>query len=127
MHFGSVQVTICDDENVKIGLCDKDGLGSYILAENATDKSRSPLVSMAVHLKDPKPIKYPVARTGFYCVSTHAYFGDDYKGVVSFRNAYGELAAPLIPKLPFYGALTIVYAVIGVYVVATRFPKAVSR
>lgn len=36
--------------------------------------------------------------------------------MVEFRNAYGELPAAQIAKLPFYGALTIVYAVIGMYV-----------
>ena len=35
---------------------------------------------------------------------------------MTFRNAYGELPAAQIAKLPFYGGLTIVYAVIGVYV-----------
>lgn len=107
---------ICDKANKDAGLCDEDDLGSFILGSNAKNISKSPLVSTAVHLKDPKPIKYPVKRTGFYCVSTYAYSGEDYTGVSTFRNAYGELPAPQIAKLPFYGALTIVYAVIGVYV-----------
>ena len=112
---------ICDKANKDAGLCGDDDLGSFILAPNAANMSQSPLVSTAVHLNDPKPINYPVKRTGFYCVSTYAYSGEDYKGVVSFRNAYGELPAPQIPKLPFYGALTIVYAVVGVYVEYFRF------
>lgn len=49
-------------------------------------------------------------------MSTYGYSGRDYKAVVEFRNAYGELPAAQIAKLPFYGALTIVYAVIGMYV-----------
>mgnify|MGYP002718604961 FL=1 len=49
-------------------------------------------------------------------MSTYAYSGQDYKAVVTFRNSYGELPAAQIAKLPFYGALTIVYAVIGAYV-----------
>lgn len=36
--------------------------------------------------------------------------------MVTFRNSYGELPAAQIAKLPFYGGLTIVYAVIGWYV-----------
>lgn len=67
-------------------------------------------------LKDPVAVNYPVKKTGFYCVSTYAYSGQDYKAVVEFRNAYGELPAAQIAKLPFYGGLTIVYAVIGLYV-----------
>lgn len=49
-------------------------------------------------------------------MSTYGYSGDDYRGVVEFRNAYGELPAAQIPKLPFYGGLTIVYAVVGLSV-----------
>lgn len=49
-------------------------------------------------------------------MSTFGYSGRDYTAVVEFRNAYGELPAAQIAKLPFYGALTIVYAVIGAYV-----------
>lgn len=64
---------------------------------------------------DPPIVKYPVKKTGFYCVSTFAYSGHDYRAVVEFRNAYGELPAAQIAKLPFYGTLTIVYAVIGLY------------
>lgn len=36
-----------------------------------------------------------------------------YTALVEFRNAYGELSGAQIAKLPFYGGLTIVYAVIG--------------
>ncbi|KAG5300819.1 transmembrane protein [Histoplasma ohiense] len=106
---------ICDQENIAAKLCTQEQLGSFILAENATKISKSPIVSTAINLKDPKPINYPIAKTGFYCVSTYAFSGDDYEGVVTFSNSYGELPAPQIPKLPFYGALTIVYAVIGIF------------
>ncbi|PGH19419.1 hypothetical protein AJ80_03919 [Polytolypa hystricis UAMH7299] len=107
--------TICDRENVQAKLCEEKDLGAFILAPDAMNKTANPLVSIAVHLNDPKPIKYPVAHTGFYCVSTWAYTGVDYNAVVSFKNSFGELAAPQIPKLPFYGGLTIFYAVIGVF------------
>lgn len=107
--------TICSPANVKSKLCEEKSLGSYILELNATKKAKSPLVSTAVKLTDPKPIKYPVKKTGFYCVSTFKYSGEDYNGIVTFRNAYGELPAPQIPKLAFYGGLTIVYAVVGVF------------
>lgn len=40
----------------------------------------------------------------------------EYTATVEFRNAYGELPAAQIAKLPFYGGITIVYAVIGAYV-----------
>lgn len=34
---------------------------------------------------------------------------------MEFRNSYGELPAAQIAKLPFYGGLTITYAVLGVF------------
>jgi hypothetical protein len=97
-------------------LCKEEEIGAFILSQNATEKSINPIISKAVHLKDAAPINYPVRRTGYYCVATYAYTDDDYRGVVEFRNSYGELPAAQIAKLPFYGGLTIVYAVIGVYV-----------
>jgi hypothetical protein len=36
-----------------------------------------------------------------------------YNALVEWRNAFGELNAAEYPKLPFYGALAIVYALIG--------------
>lgn len=110
--------TICDEANVEAKLCTQDEIGSFILAANASEAAQSPIVSRAIHLKDPIAVNYPVKKTGFYCVSTYAYSGHDYRGVVEFRNAYGELPAAQIAKLPFYGGLTIVYAVIGMYVLS---------
>ncbi|KAF9889599.1 hypothetical protein FE257_007107 [Aspergillus nanangensis] len=107
--------TICDEASVEAKFCEKDQIGSFILAANATNASKFPILTKAVHLKDPVAINYPVKKTGFYCVSTYGYSGRDYKAVVEFRNAYGELPAAQIAKLPFYGALTIVYAVVGIF------------
>lgn len=39
----------------------------------------------------------------------------DYSAVVEFRNAYGELPAAQIPKLPFYGGITILYFFVAVF------------
>jgi hypothetical protein len=105
--------TICDERNVQEKSCTKEEIGSFILAPNASALWQTPILSTAVHLKDPVAINYPIKNTGFYCVSTFAYSAQDYRGVVEFRNAYGELPAAQIAKLPFYGALAIVYAVIG--------------
>lgn len=108
--------TICDEASVDAKLCTQDQIGSFILAANATDASEYKIISKAVHLNDPDAINYPVKKTGFYCVSTYAYSGLDYKAVIEFRNSYGELPAAQIAKLPFYGGLTIVYAAMGLYV-----------
>lgn len=115
-----VKETICDATNVDAKLCTEDQIGSFLLTKNATDASKNAILSTAVHLNDPTAIKYSVRKTGFYCVSTYAYSGEDYGAVVTFRNSYGELPAAQIAKLPFYGGLTIVYAVIGWYVPLER-------
>ncbi|KAB8270298.1 lung seven transmembrane receptor-domain-containing protein [Aspergillus minisclerotigenes] len=106
--------TICDEKSVNDKLCEPGDIGSFILAPNASE-SEFTIVTQAVHLNNPAAINYPVKKTGFYCVSTYGYSGRDYKAVVEFRNAYGELPAAQIAKLPFYGGLTIVYALIGVF------------
>ena len=107
--------TICNPENVDTGLCKEEDVGSYILVANGTERSKNPIFNEAIHLKDPKAINYPIRRTGYYCVSTFAYSGHNYEGVVEFRNSYGELPAAQIAKLPFYGGLSITYAVLGAF------------
>lgn len=106
---------ICDDNNVKASLCNETQIGEFILSGNHT-QSKNPIISQIVHLKDPKSVNYPVSKTGYYCVGTFGFSSDEYKAAVEFRNAYGELPAAQIAKLPFYGGLTIVYAVIAVSV-----------
>lgn len=49
-------------------------------------------------------------------MGTYGFSTDEWKAAVEFRNAYGELAATNIAKLPFYGGLTIVYAVVAMCV-----------
>ena len=96
--------------------CKDEQLGEFILSTNASE-SKSPVISQTIHTKDPgDPLRYEVKRTGYYCVGTYAPEESEYKAVIEFRNAYGELPAAQIAKLPFYGGLTIVYAVIGMLV-----------
>ncbi|KAF8852264.1 integral membrane protein-like protein [Acephala macrosclerotiorum] len=109
---------ICDPETINNEYCNVNQTGEFILAPNATDLSKNLLFTQAVHLKDPGlPINYGIKNTGYYCVGTTAYSPSDveYTATVEFRNAYGELPAAQIAKLPFYGGITIVYAVIGAF------------
>ncbi|KAJ6144807.1 Transmembrane receptor eukaryota [Penicillium chermesinum] len=106
--------TICDQAAVNAKSCTQEQLGSFLLASNATDVSKNPIISQAIHLKDPDAVKYPVKNTGFYCVSTYAYSGEDYTAVVTFRNSFGELPATQIAKLPFYGTLSLVADILPV-------------
>ena len=97
------------------GYCTQEQIGSFILEANATEVSKNEIKTESVHLKDPAPLQYNVKKTGYYCVGTFGYSAPDYKAVVEFRNAFGELQAAQIPKLPFYGAMTIVYAVMAIF------------
>lgn len=56
-----------------------------------------------------------IKKTGYYCVLTDKFTAGEFTAVVEFRNAYGELPATQIPKLPFYGGITILYALVAVF------------
>ncbi|KAI0127426.1 lung seven transmembrane receptor-domain-containing protein [Xylariales sp. AK1849] len=104
---------ICNDATLAKGYCTESELGQFILTPNATDKSNAAIITKAVHLKSSTPITYQIKKTGYYCVG--AFSNVDFMGVVEFREAYGELPATQIPKLPFYGGITILYAVVVVF------------
>lgn len=106
---------ICEKQYVEAGFCEEQDVGKFILSPNATDKSKSLILTQAVHLKDSQPIKYDIKNTGYYCVLTDKFTANDYTAVVEFRNAYGELPATQIPKLPFYGGITMLYALVAVF------------
>jgi hypothetical protein len=109
---------ICEPQYVEAGYCNTTDVGKYILAPNATEKSTNVIANMAVHLNDPAAPNYSITKTGYYCVLTDKYTANEYELLVEFRNAYGELPATQIPKLPFYGGITILYALISVYVLS---------
>ncbi|QIW94861.1 hypothetical protein AMS68_000379 [Peltaster fructicola] len=103
---------ICDGSAVDAGYCTAKELGAFITADNSTERPRSQIVSLAVHTasNDTTAFKYPLKNTGYYCVGTSGYTTDNYQAIVVFQNAYGELPAAQIAKLPFYAAITIIYA-----------------
>jgi hypothetical protein len=82
-------VYICDQGNVDAGHCKEKDIGAFITADNATEKSRSQVISFGYNI-------------------------EEYAAVVEFRNAFGELPAAQIVKLPFYAAFTLVYALLGI-------------
>ncbi|KAI1840392.1 hypothetical protein JX266_013400 [Neoarthrinium moseri] len=106
---------ICNEPAVAKGYCNETKLGEFILSPNATEKSKSLILTQAIHLKDNKPIKYEIKDTGYYCVGALPYGDFNFQAIVEFREAYGELPATQIPKLPFYGGITILYAVVSVF------------
>jgi hypothetical protein len=103
---------ICEQRFVDKGLCNATDIGEFILAPNATEKSSNVIFTKAVHLKDASPITYPIKNTGYYCVLTDRFLVTQYEAIVEFRNSYGELPATQIPKLPFYGGITLCYALV---------------
>jgi hypothetical protein len=113
---GKDMATICQQEYVDAGYCNTTDIGKFLVAPNATEKSVNVILTQAIHLKDTAPIKYPITKTGYFCVVTEKFAATSYEAIVEFRNAYGELPATQIPKLPFYGGITIAYALVLVYV-----------
>lgn len=115
MLTGAKKELICDDENIKAKLCTEKEKGQWLLQPNATDVSKSEIKTVAVDLNNPPATNYMIKKTGYYCVFSMADDGVEYNAVVEFRNSYGELAAAQIAKLPFYGAMTIAYAVMATF------------
>ncbi|KAM0349304.1 hypothetical protein ACHAPU_003713 [Fusarium lateritium] len=106
---------VCGDDFVKQGYCNKTDVGKFILHPDVEKKSSSLVLTKAVHLKSAAPINYAIKKTGYYCVLTDVVNTKNYDLVVEYRNAYGELEATQIPKLPFYGGMSILYALLAAY------------
>ncbi|KAF7544338.1 hypothetical protein G7046_g9805 [Stylonectria norvegica] len=106
---------ICSEDFVKQGLCNTTNIGEFILAPDADKTSNTMILTKAIHLKSAVGINYSIKKTGYYCILTDVFTADKYSAVVEFRNAYGELPATQVPKLPFYGGITLLYALVAVY------------
>ena len=102
---------ICDQLSIDSGRCTQEHYGEFLVANASSPGS---IFTAAVNLAEPKPYKYKVADTDYYCVATIAMDEDThYKAIVEWRSSFGELNAAEYPKLPFYGALAIVYTLVG--------------
>lgn len=110
---------ICDEYAIDLGLCDSSHKNEYIVHDTILDpttgenKTLSSTVSTFYQTEigkhDPD---YKVLSTGYYCIAT--YSSDDsakFSGTINFRNAFGQLPAAEINKLPLYGLLAIFYLV----------------
>lgn len=106
---------LCDDDYIKAGTCNSTHKGEFILSPNATDKSNALVITKAIDLHNPVPIHYAIKKTGYYCLVLGGFSVDEFSAVAEFRNAYGELPATLIPQLPFYGGISIVYTLMAGY------------
>ncbi|ODV77131.1 putative transmembrane protein [Suhomyces tanzawaensis NRRL Y-17324] len=99
---------ICDDIAINEGLCDKKQKDKFIVNNNVTNSTV--LTNVLTHL-GPAQIDYPINKTGYYCVATFTFSDKKYHGRINFQNAFGELSASEIPKLPAYGILAVCYAI----------------
>lgn len=99
---------ICDADAVALAICEESQLGKFLVDANVTNTTV--MTAQLVHLGKAH-INYTVLRTGYYCVSTFTNAKTKYSGTVNFQNAFGQLSASEIPKLPAYGILTVCYAV----------------
>lgn len=102
---------MCDSFAIERELCTEEHYGEFLVA-NAS--APGDIFTHAVNLAEQKSWKYYIDVTNYYCVATLSMsYETQYQAVVEWRNAFGELNAAEYPKLPFYGALAIVYALVG--------------
>lgn len=104
---------ICDNEALREELCVEEDRGQFLIEPAARNNTKLSILTKAIDVSDPLPLRYDIKRTSYYCVSTLSQESDSYRAVIEFRNSYGELPAGEYFNLPFYGALAIVYVVIG--------------
>lgn len=110
---------ICDDYALKQGYCEEKQKDHVIVQDVAFDPytgTNRTLANEVMSFKQNKKglhdEKYPVKKTGYYCVlGIPKSDSTKFQAVVNFRNAYGHLAAAEINKLPLYGLLAIGYVV----------------
>jgi len=103
-----VRVYICSEKAIEAGLCEEKLLGNFLVDADITNTTV--YTAKLTHLGQAN-ITYLVEKTGYYCVSTYISDSTKYLGSVNFQNAFGQLSASEIPKLPAYGILTLCYAV----------------
>ncbi|KAI3403723.2 SNX41 [Candida oxycetoniae] len=103
-------ILVCDDRAInEYKVCNPDQRGQFVVNSNSTN---STILSSKLTQLGPANIHYPINRTGYYCISTFTTVSDSkYEGIINFQNAFGQLSASEIPKLPAYGILTLCYAI----------------
>ncbi|AET39626.1 uncharacterized protein Ecym_4594 [Eremothecium cymbalariae DBVPG len=108
---------ICNDDAINQGLCNTTSKGNFLLTNSVfnsetgqNETAKYPILTYMVTDVGEVEQKYNVKKTGYYCVLTEAINGD-YNGIVNYRNAFGELPASEINKMPLYGLLAVAYAV----------------
>lgn len=101
---------ICDDNAINdMKICDESQKGTFIIESDHTNVT---VLSGKIDHLGKSDVNYPINSTGYYCVSTFVESPTmNYRGIINFQNAFGELSATEIPKLPSYGILTLLYVI----------------
>ncbi|KAG0212167.1 hypothetical protein BGX28_006713 [Mortierella sp. GBA30] len=112
-------IYICDTTALKAGVCTEAQIGQALVDTAAGSTIRSAPLNFSLEATQGiQFFDYHVQKTGYYCVVTWPVQVNDvetfYTGIVQFNNKYGTLAGVDFPKLPFYGALSLVYMCIGI-------------
>ncbi|ODQ81198.1 hypothetical protein BABINDRAFT_34204 [Babjeviella inositovora NRRL Y-12698] len=103
---------ICDSAAIAAGLCEEKSRNRVLInQELANSTIHSQIMTTYVTSLGQTTLKYQIKHTGYYCVFTYSHEAESYSGTVDFRNAFGQLSASEIPKLPLYGMLAIFYGV----------------
>lgn len=123
-HLGArasdgVFYNVCNDDAIKVNLCNSTQKNKFIVRDEIYDQetgenktAASAILTFYQNQTGLHKSKYAVKNTGYYCVVTHRESPDTkFSAVVNFRNAFGNLPAAEINKLPLYGLLAIFYLV----------------
>lgn len=105
---GDYRYYICSSKAIELGLCDDSQRGNFL---TDGDTSNTTVATGQIDRLGKVPLTYHVEKTGYYCIATATGNNEKLHGYVNFQNAFGELSASEIPKLPAYGILTVCYAV----------------
>ncbi|KAF9213199.1 hypothetical protein BGZ59_005721 [Podila verticillata] len=110
---------ICDTAALKAGVCSEAEKGQAIIDTSVASTVQSKVLDFGVEEEEGDQFFfYPIKKTGFYCVKAWPLMVNQkeaiFEGHVRFNNHHGALAGSDYPKLPFYGALSLIYAVIGI-------------
>lgn len=110
---------VCDDYAIELSLCDAEHKNEFIVRDIAydpfTETNRTLVNQVMTFSQDTVGLhdtKYPVLKTGYFCVAAISSSDNTkFNAVINFRNAYGNLAAAEVNKLPLYGLLAIGYVI----------------
>lgn len=110
---------ICDETAIQDKLCLEAEAGTFIVHRELPGSEK--ITSQVIKFPSMAPLQYRINSTDYYCVVTSPFVLDSnlaqkttYDGVIEWHSASGGwLPASEYPKMPFYGALGIVYILLG--------------